>query len=73
MQKWDNPKSPMITPLIVGPPNGERGRVHARAFRRWLARGAESGGLRALSDVDPHLPPPEAIQRPRGAGQQRRR
>jgi hypothetical protein len=57
MRKWDDPQSPMTAPPSVEPPEGERVRIRARAFRRWLARGAEPGGLRALADEQPHLPP----------------
>ncbi len=59
MRKWDDPPSVPLAP-VDDVEDTEKVRVRARAFRRWLARGAEPGGLRALADDAPHVPPHDA-------------
>jgi hypothetical protein len=49
VRKWNDPPPHSDVPPIVAPPEGEKVRLRARAFRRWIAGGAEPGGLRALA------------------------
>jgi hypothetical protein len=56
MRKWDDPPSPFADPAHDSPPEDEPVRHRARAFRRWLARGADPGGLRAFAGEQPGGP-----------------
>src|SRR3954453_17949647 len=50
MRKWDEPPSSFADAADMSPAELEDAMRHrARAFRRWLARGADPGGLRALA------------------------
>jgi hypothetical protein len=67
MRKWDEPPSPSAAPADATPET-DTVRHRARAFRRWLARGAEPGGLRALAEQPPRGADPRArTDAPRGA------
>ena len=48
MRKWTRPYSDVALPPRLDPVEGEKVKS-ARAFRFWLAAGAEPGGLRALA------------------------
>jgi hypothetical protein len=48
VRKWTRPYSDVALPLRLDPVEGEKVK-RARAFRLWLAAGAEPGGLRALA------------------------
>ncbi len=49
MRKWTDPQSRMDVPPLDEPVEADQGRLRASAFRRWIAGGAEPGGLRALA------------------------
>jgi hypothetical protein len=49
MRKWDEPPSTSAPPATDDAQEGETVVRRARAFRKWLARGADPGGLRALA------------------------
>jgi hypothetical protein len=57
MRKWiDQPPhsaEPVVTTQSV---EGRAARLRARAFRRWIAGGAEPGGLRALAEEESSKP-----------------
>ncbi len=48
MRKWASPHSNVALPPLLDAVEGEKVKG-ARAFRRWIASGAEPGGLRALA------------------------
>ena len=65
MRKWTTPDLDVALPPRLDPVEGEKLK-RARVFRRWIADGAEPGGLRALAgerfrDTQPRE------QRPTGA------
>ena len=47
MRKWTAPDPDVALPPRLDPVEGEKLK-RARVFRRWIADGAEPGGLRAL-------------------------
>jgi hypothetical protein len=49
VRKWNEPQPQLDVPPIAEPAVGEKVRLRARAFRRWIDGGAEPGGLRALA------------------------
>jgi len=71
MRKWDDPPAPFVD-SDMDPDEGSEGVRHrARAFRRWLARGADPGGLRALAAEEPLRMHP-ADERPADRGERGR-
>jgi hypothetical protein len=53
VRKWTTPDSDVALPPRLGRVEGEKV-TRARAFRLWIATGAEPGGLRALAGERSH-------------------
>ena len=53
MRKWTTPDSDVALPSRLERVEGEKVK-RARAFRHWIAAGAEPGGLRALAGERSH-------------------